>query len=99
MTTLSPKARRFIDAAMERTDDASARSIWNALDRDVGGPLPDAAARAIRRPYGLPPLHYRWSQPPPLGAPLRPPSSGQATTTTRGSCGGRPRGRESDCSW
>ena len=46
MTALSPKAIRFIEIAMGEIEDQGVRSVWNATDRDVGGPLPDAAARA-----------------------------------------------------
>ncbi len=45
MITLSPKAIRFIDAAIQRLDDLSAKAIWEARDHDVGGALPDAVAR------------------------------------------------------
>jgi hypothetical protein len=46
MTSLSPKAIRFIEIAMAGVEDQGVKAVWNAMDRDIGGPLPDAAARA-----------------------------------------------------
>ncbi len=46
MTSLSPKAIRLIGIAMAEIGDQGVKAIWNAVDRDVGGRLPDAAARA-----------------------------------------------------
>jgi hypothetical protein len=45
--TLSPKAARFIEIAMQEIGDGSVRAIWDRRDRDVGGGvLSDAVARA-----------------------------------------------------
>ena len=44
MTSLSPKAIRFIDLAVKELGDRQISTIWHA-DRDVAGELPDAAAR------------------------------------------------------
>jgi hypothetical protein len=46
MTNLSPKAIRFIEIAMAGAEDRGVKAVWDAVDRDIGGPLPDAAARA-----------------------------------------------------
>ena len=46
MTSLSPKAVRFIDTAIERVEDQTAKAIWHARDRDIGAALSDAEARA-----------------------------------------------------
>ena len=46
MTKLSPKALRFIDAAVAESKDARVKAAWNGFDRDRAKDLPDTVARA-----------------------------------------------------
>lgn len=46
MTKLSPKALRFIDAAINATQNHQARAIWAAFDRSNREHLPEPVARA-----------------------------------------------------
>jgi hypothetical protein len=45
MAMLSPKARRFVAIAIDGCGDDRAKAIWSAVDKDIAGDLPDAAAR------------------------------------------------------
>ena len=46
MTKLSPKALRFIDAAVAQSKDARVKAAWNGFDRASAKELPDSVARA-----------------------------------------------------
>jgi hypothetical protein len=46
MTKLSPKALRFIDAAVAESKDPRLRAAWSGFDRDRIKELPDPVARA-----------------------------------------------------
>jgi hypothetical protein len=46
MTKLSPKALRFIDAAVAESKDARVKAAWNGFNRDPAKELPDPVARA-----------------------------------------------------
>ena len=45
MTKLSPKALRFIDAAVAESADARVKAAWNGFDRDPATEPPDMVAR------------------------------------------------------
>jgi hypothetical protein len=46
MTKLSPKALRFIDAAVAQSKDARVKAAWKGFERDPAKELPDTVARA-----------------------------------------------------
>ena len=46
MTKLSPKALRFIDAAVAESKDARIKAAWNGFKPDRAKGLPNSAARA-----------------------------------------------------
>ena len=47
MTKLSPKAMRFVDAAMDETSDRDIKAVWASIRHDPGTELPDLVARAV----------------------------------------------------
>jgi hypothetical protein len=47
MTKLSPKAMRFVDAAVIKSDSDRIRATWNAFKREPAKELSDEAARAV----------------------------------------------------
>jgi hypothetical protein len=49
MTKLSPKAFRFVDAAVIRSQDEEIRAIWNGFKRERAQELSDEVARAVLR--------------------------------------------------
>ena len=46
MTKLSPKALRFIDAAVAASRDAHIKAAWKGFDRNAAKELPGSIARA-----------------------------------------------------
>src|SRR6516162_8203442 len=47
MTKLSPKAVRFVDAAVDRSESREIQAVWSAFKRDPSAELPDEVARAV----------------------------------------------------
>jgi hypothetical protein len=47
MTKLSPKAFRFVDAAVIRSEDKAIRAIWNGFKGERAPELSDEVARAV----------------------------------------------------
>ena len=47
MTKLSPKAFRFVDAAVIRSESEDVRSVWNSFKREQTQELSDEVARAV----------------------------------------------------
>ena len=47
MTKLSPKAFRFVDAAVIRSENEETRAIWNGFKREGAQELSDEVARAV----------------------------------------------------
>src|SRR5689334_24665334 len=47
MTKLSPKAVRFVDSAVVKSESDQVRAIWNAFKRDPSKELSDEVARAV----------------------------------------------------
>ena len=46
MTKFTPKATRFIDAAVDEMADREVRAIWSSVRHDPGSEMPDRVARA-----------------------------------------------------
>jgi hypothetical protein len=49
MTKLSPKAFRFVDTAVIRSENEETRAIWNGFKREGAQELSDDVARAVLR--------------------------------------------------
>jgi hypothetical protein len=49
MTRLSPKAFRFVDAAVIRSEDEEIRAIWSGFKRERAQGLSNEVARAVLR--------------------------------------------------
>jgi hypothetical protein len=47
MTTLSPKAIRFVDAAVIKSESEQIRATWNAFNREPARELSEEVARAV----------------------------------------------------
>ena len=47
MTNLSPKAMRFVDAAVIKSDSDHIRATWNAFKREPAKELSEEVARAV----------------------------------------------------
>jgi hypothetical protein len=47
MTKLSPKAFRFVDAAVVRSESEGVRSVWNRFKREQTQELSDEVARVV----------------------------------------------------
>ena len=47
MTKLSPKATRFIEAAVDDMADRDIKAIWTSIRHDPGAEIPDPVARAV----------------------------------------------------
>jgi hypothetical protein len=47
MTKLSPKAVRFVDSAVIKSESGEIRAVWNAFKRDPSKELSDEVARAV----------------------------------------------------
>jgi hypothetical protein len=59
MTTLSPKALRFVDAAVVKSDSDQIRAVWNAFKREPAKELSDEVARAALRALQQADVHLR----------------------------------------
>ena len=49
MTKLSPKAMRFVDAAVAKSQSRKVQAVWSAFQRQPSTELPDDVARAVLR--------------------------------------------------
>jgi len=59
MTTLSPKAMRFVDAAVIKSDSDQIRATWNAFKRERAKELSEEVARAVLGALQQAELHLR----------------------------------------
>jgi hypothetical protein len=56
MTKLSPKAVRFVDAAVISSEGEQIRAVWSAFKRDPATDLPDEVARGVPGSCGSVPI-------------------------------------------